>query len=359
MKNNSGGIILGDPLDIDIKQGISLLYHGRLNTNSLTLDTLDMTIDDVSANPKTKALSEGRASGLSTVHRGSEFLMKKGMSVMPVNVITNVWTPFGISSADSIRYNTGSHVDVDGLSLMAGTSHSTSNGAGELTLGGFIEAGWGNYDTYNDFNRSAAVHGNGDTNYYGLGLLARQDFSNGLYTEASARVGRIKTDFDSQDLRDGSGKSASFDSSSTYYSSHLGLGYLWQANAQSSLDVFAKYLWTRQSSDSVEVLGDPINFEASNSHRLRTGLRWNHAVNDRISPYIGAAYEYEFDGKSKASTHGYAIDAPSLKGSTGIFELGLNMQPTENKALSVNLGVNGYVGKREGVSGQVQVQYKF
>ncbi|MGL4667252.1 MAG: autotransporter domain-containing protein [Saezia sp.] len=377
IQNNSGftdGLASTESFvgDTVLKQGVTLTYGFEY---AKTDSTRDLVINSVQASQESKAFSEGRISGLAMLNRGSDFLVASGMSVLEcVNsgdqtesksqsgdclVAENTWTPFAISSADSTRYNTGSHVDVDGVSLMAGATHRQATQAGTLSLGGFIEAGWGSYDSYNNFNRSASVHGSGNTNYYGAGVLVRHDYSNGLYGEGSARMGRVTTDFESNDVRDATGKIASYDSSSDYYSAHLGLGYLWQANAKTRLDLFSKYLWTRQSGDHVNVLGDPIKFETSNSHRLRAGLHMDYTLNAQVSPYLGAAYEYEFDGKSNASTHGYAIDAPSLKGSTGIVELGLNMRPTQNKALSVNIGVNGYVGKREGVSAQAKIQYRF
>ncbi|MDR2861427.1 MAG: hypothetical protein LBV07_02610, partial [Syntrophobacterales bacterium] len=60
-----------------------------------------------------------------------------------------------------------------------------------------------------------------------------------------------------------------------------------------------------------------------------------------------------------ATTYGYAIDAPSLRGGTGIGELGLTLKPSKDLPLSFDLGVQGYVGKREGVTGSLQTRYEF
>ena len=40
-------------------------------------------------------------------------------------------------------------------------------------------------------------------------------------------------------------------------------------------------------------------------------------------------------------------------------ELGLMMKPTEGLPLSINLGVQGYVGQKQGVSGSCLVKYEF
>jgi hypothetical protein len=94
-----------------------------------------------------------------------------------------------------------------------------------------------------------------------------------------------------------------------------------------------------------------MTFEAVNSHRLRGGTRLAYAVSEQVSPYVGAAYEYEFDGKAGASVYGLpVVDAPSVKGGTGIAELGLNLKPNPDSPVPLDLGVQGYTGKREGVS---------
>ena len=74
---------------------------------------------------------------------------------------------------------------------------------------------------------------------------------------------------------------------------------------------------------------------------------------------IGAAYEHEFDGRARATSYGYSLDAPSLKGGTGIGELGLTLKPSKTLPLSFDLGVQGYAGKREGVTGSLQARWEF
>ncbi|MDR1083782.1 MAG: hypothetical protein LBP22_02740 [Deltaproteobacteria bacterium] len=57
--------------------------------------------------------------------------------------------------------------------------------------------------------------------------------------------------------------------------------------------------------------------------------------------------------------NGRPIGSPSLKGSSGIFELGLAVRPAPSKPWSIDLGVQGYAGKREGFSGSVSVRLEF
>ena len=194
--------------------------------------------------------------------------------------------------------------------------------------------------------------------------LGRLDFTGSEtgrpYAEGSLRAGGVNNDYQNNDLRDELGRRAEYSASSAYVGAHLGGGYVLNLGEAASLDLYGKYFWTRQGGDSVTLpTGDPVNFEAANSHRLRAGARLAFSASETISPYVGAAYEHELDGKAKASTYGYAIDAPSIRGGTGIGELGLNLRPAEGSPFSLDLGVQGYVGKREGVTGSLQFKFEF
>ncbi len=247
---------------------------------------------------------------------------------------------------------------------MTGLAYGMDASPGHLTLGAFFEYGNGSYDTHNSFSNAASVNGDGDTDYLGGGILGRMDFANTgpgrFYTEASARMGRIHNEYDSSDLTDGMGRKADFDSSSLYYGLHFGTGYLWNITEAAGLDLYAKYFWTRLEGDSVTLsTDDPVRFKDADSHRLRGGARFSYAVNEWVSPYVGAAYEHEFDGKARATTNGFSIDAPDIKGGTGIGEVGLTLKPSQALPLSFDLGLQGYVGKREGVTGSLQMKFEF
>jgi outer membrane autotransporter protein len=161
-------------------------------------------------------------------------------------------------------------------------------------------------------------------------------------------------------LRDSRGRTADYDSSSAYYGLHAGAGYLWNITDAAALDLYGKYFWTRQEGDTVRLsTGEHLKFDDVDSQRLRLGGRFACAVNEYVSPYIGAAWEHEFDGKARANTNGQAIDAPSLRGDTGIGELGLTLKPSPSLPLYFDLGVQGYTGRREGATGSLQVKFEF
>jgi outer membrane autotransporter protein len=109
------------------------------------------------------------------------------------------------------------------------------------------------------------------------------------------------------------------------------------------------------------MIADPVKFAAVDSQRVRLGAKVRGALDadKTLSAYAGLAYEHEFDGEAKARIHGYKIDAPKLKGDSGIVELGLTLNPTKAQQLTLDLGVQGYAGRREGVTGSFKVNYKF
>jgi outer membrane autotransporter protein len=327
------------------------------------------TVTKAGLNEQTKSLSEGFISGLGLVTQGADMIAGQGMDSAVRAARAGLsggygLATFGTISGGSVRYNTGSHVDMHSVSLLAGLSKGFDLTPGHLTLGAFFEYGNGSYDTHNSFSNAASVKGDGDMYYIGGGILGRMDFVNTgpghFYAEASGRAGGVHNEYDSSDLRDAFGRKASYDSSSAYYGLHLGAGYVWNITDKASLDLYGKYFWTRQEGDSVRLsTGDPVSFKNVDSQRLRFGSRFAYTVNEYISPYVGAAYEHEFDGKARAATYGYSIDAPKLRGDTGVGELGFTLMPSASLPLSFDLGVQGYVGKREGVTGSLQIKYEF
>ncbi len=350
-------------------QGIARIYDFDLTTDANNLYATVVPLADGSAytvDPGVKSLSEGHLAGLVFVNQGSDLIIGQGMYSALRATQQGGLSAFGTGSGDWSRYNTGSHVDVSGFSMLTGLAWRqplNEGKSGSLLAGAFFEGGWGNYNSYNSYSGFASVHGDGDTNYYGGGILGRYDAPmtgpGNIYVDASFRAGRVNTNFSSSDLRDFSGRNASYDSGSAYYGAHAGLGYLWNINEQASLDFSTKYIWTHQNSDSVTVVDDPVRFNAADSQRWRTGARFSYIVNDYITPYVGAYYDHEFDGKARGTINDDSIKAPKLTGGTGVGELGLTITPVKGGGLSFDLGVQGYTGVREGVTGTAQLKYEF
>jgi len=171
--------------------------------------------------------------------------------------------------------------------------------------------------------------------------------------EASGRGGAVRTDYSSADLRDYMGNWSEYDFTTPYYGAHAGLGWERSLGERWGLETYAKWMWTHQEGTVADVLGDAVEFDPVNSHRARAGLRLLMSPNDAFSLRAGAAYEYEFDGSVRARVHGVEFGVPDLTGGTGLFEAGLRFGLSEK--VNVDLGGQGFVGKREGGAGMVRV----
>ena len=334
------------------------------DTTSIYLDLLPSengTIDGA------KGISEGYLSGLMLTLQGADLVATRGMqaAMAATKEVEDVtFTPWATVSGSSVRYNTGAHADLNSFNMLTGIALGKGFDAGRVTVGAFFEYGTGSYKTSNSFDGHGSYDGKGDSYYLGWGLLARMDFADTgpghFYVEGSGRMGGLYNNYSNGDLRDGFGREAEYDSYAPYYSFHAGLGYIWDINEQTSLEFYGKYLWTRECGDSVTLsTGEEVDFEDIDSSRLRFGTRLDYRVNEYITPYIGVAWEHEFDGESSATTNNLPILEPDLRGDTGIGEIGLTITPSENIPLTVDLGLTGYVGTREGISGSLLVKWTF
>ncbi|MEX3726746.1 autotransporter-associated beta strand repeat-containing protein [Bilophila wadsworthia] len=364
LQRGNGIVQIGSTVAHDITADVNL------DPTTRRLNAVTAQVSPGRATDQSKALSEGFLGGLALNLQGADLVAGRGMdSAVRASSGTDDaerhgFAGFGALSGGSLRYNTGSHLDMNSLSLLTGLAWGIDLAPGRLTLGAFFEYGNGSYDTHNSFTNAASVDGDGNAYYLGGGILARMDFVNigpgRFYAEASGRAGKTHNEYDSSDLRDAAGRKADYDSSSPYYGLHFGTGYVWNINDAATLDLYGKYFWTRQQGDSVGLsTGEHLSFDDINSSRLRFGGRFAYILNEHVAPYIGAAWEHEFDGKARARTNGFDIDAPNLRGNTGIGELGLSLTPSADLPLTVDLGVQGYTGKREGVTGSLMVKWEF
>ena len=334
-------------------------------------------------NPQTKAFSEGRAASLGFLNQGADLIANAGIRAARSSVAeggNNPWQmnlmPFFVIDGSSNRYKTGSHADVDGFNMAVGLATGFELADKHpVTLGAFFEYGRGTYDTSNSFANYASVHGDGDTHYTGGGVLGRIDFAgtglglvnkldagqaDGLYAEASFRAGHLDTDFDTDDLLGEFGEGSDYDSGADYYGLHGGVGYVMNFDERNSVDVYGRYFWTKIDSETVDVGRDRLHFDEADSSRLRIGTRYTMIYNQQLKPYVGIAYDHEFDGEVAARAYGLKLDKPSLEGDTGIFEAGISMKPVSTiDALSVDVSGQGFIGRREGGGGGLKIKYQF
>ena len=304
-----------------------------------------------------KALAESRAAGVALLNQSSDLLIDQGFGAVKFNgegVVKDTYG-FATTGGSSIRYNTGSFVKANGFSLIAGLAQKTTVDNGVWHLGAFFENGHSNYSTHND-GVDGAVRGDGDATYNGGGILARFDSAGGMYGEASMRAGSIKNKFGGFAYNGGTGR---FVVRSSYFGAFLCVGQQRQLSKNTSLDIYGKYFYTHQQGSDFEVLGEQVTTAAVKSSRMQLGGRLTKQVTAEVSYYGGVAWEYEFDGAADMAVAGADLAAPSLKGSSGIVEMGIRLKPSKTGKITLDLGAQGHFGKRRGFSGGLQINYSF
>ena len=362
--------------------GISLRYKFNLltreaqneaNANTTNADHLKnelvAEVTDVSINDQTKSLVETRAATTAMINGGADLLTENGFRAAEEAITAqsahanaaagaaaslaagNAFQMWASQGGSSTRLNSGSYVDAKGWNLNLGFAKKKTAGRNTITYGPMIEYGRGSYDSYLD----DGTHGDGSMSYFGAGVMAKSKSESGAYVEGSLRVGRVKSDYSGNI----DNKGITYESSSTYYGIHLGVGQEKELKGGNTLDTYAKYFYSHQASDTVKMsTGETYEFDAVDSHRIRIGARYTKKLSGGSAFYTGLAYEYEFGSEAGATFDGYSTPSPSLKGSTGLLELGYRFAPKDER---VSYGVNlmGMTGKRRGISGGIQINWAF
>ena len=350
-------------------QGVSRRYEYEIKQEAT--GELTATVTKAGFAEQAKSLVETRAGLANFVNQGADYLVQDGLAAAEMSVSASdadkggkhaqrqgassygaayqLWAGAG---ANSMRAESGSYVDSKGWNLGVGWAREDVQKDGAKVLfSPFVEYGRGTYDSYLD----DGTHGSGKVSYIGAGILGKLTQKDGLWLEGSLRAGRSKSDY-SANL---SGTAASYDGSNTYYGAHLGAGKTFAIKEDSSIDAYARYFWSHQNSMTATLnTGDLYEFGSVNSQRLRLGLRYSLKDKTTGEFYAGLAWEHEFAGKAGATYQGDAAPSPSLKGSSTMLELGYRFMP-ENSRVSYDLHLNGWQGKRKGITGGASVKWAF
>ncbi|RUT48865.1 autotransporter outer membrane beta-barrel domain-containing protein [Campylobacter fetus] len=307
-------------------------------------------------NPGMKSFLESGVASIVSTNQAGDLASNEGIKNMVSQASSS--NSFAALSNGRFRYKTGSHVDINGFSLIVGISKKTES----FTYGIFMEAGNANYNSYNDFATNSipntnSIKGSGDTNYFGIGVLLNTKLANNFYLDGSLRGGKVKSNYVSNDFNG----LASFDMGRNYFGGHIGLGRIFNINDINIIDLYSKILYSEQGSKTVHIRDEGFEFDTAKSIRLNLGARYNYELNDSTSLYGGAAYEREFDGKQKTYSivANANIDAPGASGDSAMFEIGANITPTNYKEFNANFNLQLFTGVKSGISGGLKAQYKF
>ena len=354
MENTTGSghnITVGSGVTAEGRDGVSRKYEFAIHQDPNDAHKLVATVTKVGFAEQAKSLVETRAGASAFLNDGADFLAGAGMNAAQKEARAAAMTgsaPYGIwagMGAGSLRHKTGSYVDMKGWNLGVGWARENAVKEGTLTFGPFIEYGRGSYDSYLD----DGTHGSGKTSFLGAGMMAKIE-TDSHWVDGSLRVGRTKSDYTGL---------ANYDTTSTYYGMQVGAGKDFHVSENDTVGVYVRYAYAHTAGTSAHLSsGETFDFDAVNSHRLRLGTRYTHGMTALSQFYAGLAWEYEFDGDARATSQGDSAPSPSLKGGSALLELGYRFAP-QGSRLSYDLNLNGWQGKRQGITGGLSVKWAF
>ena len=332
-------------------QGVSLHYDFSITRSAP--GELTATVTKAALGEQTKSFVETRAGMSDFINHGADSLASGSMNAAQKEAAkSGGYALWAATDKSNMKAKTGSYIDTNGWSLGLGWARTQRAKAGAWTFGPFVEYGHGSYGSYlND-----GTHGSGKISYIGGGLMAKYAQRSGLWVEGSVHGGRAKSDYTGSIYK---GTVSSYDGSSSYYASHLGLGKELRIRRGDQLDAYLRYFYSHQAGMNATLSsGEDYTFDSVNSHRLRLGLRYTHRDSPASHVYAGLAFEYEFDGEARASFQGYSTPSPSLKGASGMLEIGYRFA-LKGAKVSYDFNMTGWQGRREGVSGSANVKWMF
>ena len=347
-----GSVSIGDNVTAEGTDGVTRNYTFGIARNAD--GKLVATVTKAGMNEQAKSLVETRAGASAFLNDGADFLAGAGMSAAQKEAAAAAMTSGGVyglwagMGAGSLRHKTGSYVDMKGWNLGVGWARENAVKAGTLTFGPFIEYGRGSYDSYLD----DGTHGSGKTSYVGVGMMAKLETKANSWIDGALRVGRTKSDY--------TGLDTSYDTTSTYYAMHVGVGKDFRVREGDTVSAYVRYSYAHTAGASAHLSsGETCDFDAVNSHRLRIGTRYTHGETALSQFYAGLAWEYEFGGDARATYDGDGAPSPSLRGGSGLLELGYRFAPKADSRISYDLNLSGWQGKRQGVTGGISVKWAF
>ena len=352
-ENNTDLGLTEDNVTDTFTAGVAL--EGTGTTSVDNKGNVSFTVNNLKASSQAVSAAQTRAASAAFVNQGTD-LISDSLDTISRDDNYGVKT-FAAVHGNRSKYDVADDIKINGWSTIVGVGNADKfdNGS-ELSWGVFYENGSGNYRTYNSFNNEF-FRGDGSMVYNGGGIAARYENKNGVYTEGSLRAGMLKNELDNA-MRNVNG-SYGYETESSYYGAHIGVGKIISLSNSSDLDIYGKFFHTYTEGDSVTIAGDKFDFDSITSDRLRVGACITSNKENKFSTYYGLAYEYEFNGDADMTVQGLRADTQSLQGSSVMAEVGFNYQPTPTSPWSFDLNMRGYTGERQGGSFNVQATYTF
>ena len=346
----------GMTAEVDMLRGVTATYTG-----TVAVDGNNLVLIIGGGTPRVeentlKSMTETRTNTAAMVNSAADFMattaMQQAKTAAKAAAAAGKYeaAPFVALGGSHLRYNTGSHVDADGFNGALGVAKTVSP---SVTLGVAGEYGCGDYKSY-----VGGVRGKGDSKLYGGAILADWQGKRGWHAEGAVRLGRTHTDYSAMNPLG----YTNYSDKASYQSALIGGGKEFKVSPKSNdtVDVYARYMYGHTNGSNAKASsGESLHFSGVNSHRTLVGARYNYELTDHATLYAGAAWMHEFKGDARAVIGGFTSPSPSLKGNSGMVELGTTFAPFASDRVLLNLNVQGWTGVQRGISGGAGCTVKF
>ncbi|WP_410105585.1 autotransporter outer membrane beta-barrel domain-containing protein [Sutterella wadsworthensis] len=335
-------------------------YDLKMKSENMLVATIKAkrpSVDKV--NDQTNALMQSSIASAATMYAADELLID---STMKSRNGVRQTGPFAAARVGKYDLDVRGDLETNVISGLLGYAVNLQGSE----IGAFVEMGHGTYDTKTTVTSPVGeTKGDGKHNYVGFGVYGNYATPiDWLHVTGYVKGGWLRNEFSAPIA----GVSVDFDRTSNYWGAHLGMYGEFQAAGKIKNRTFLNYFYDGRESESYtasgssDVAGADFHFNSLNSHRAQLGSVFEYAYTSALRPYAALTYEYAFkaDAKGRASDQfgDLGLNGTDLEGSTGIVSLGWTYQ-NEAKRFEFDLGVNGYTGKRQGVSAQLQAAWKF
>mgnify|MGYP003044434249 FL=1 len=306
-------------------------------------------------NEQTDALIQSSLTAASTLFAADELLID---STIKSRQGVRQTGPFAAAKVGKYDLDVSGSADSTVISGLLGYAFNVQ----DSEVGGFMEMGHGTYDTKTADVGSlfGVATGDGKHNYVGFGVYGNYATPvDWLHVTGYVKGGWLRSEF-AVDL---GGVDEDFDRTSNYWGAHLGVYGEFAVADKFKNRTFINYFYDGREGENYRSKGGvEYHLDALNLHRAQVGSVFEYAYTSTLRPYVALTYEYAFkaDAKGKFTDQdgSMALNAADLEGSTGIASMGWTYQ-NEAKSFEFDVGLNGYVGKRQGVSAQAQAAWKF
>jgi hypothetical protein len=314
--------------------------------------------------PDLHIIPEGHAAALAYIAHIGTWLPDHSYQQADFAIKTeDAWQVYYGVDGSYFELDTGAELQLQGATMLLGIAKKNTHDGGSKTLFGLYLEG-GRIEYYIDGNfvttNNVSVTADGVIQSLGVGVLVRHTFKNNFRIEGSFRGGNLENKFRTDNFYLTTGDLVHYDYKVPYLSAHLGAAYLREINDVSRIDFSLRYFWNHIRNKSVDIGGGyMVDFHATNSSKLRGGLRYTKDVDPKYSWYTGAYADYEFAVKSRVTSPGVDYRVPDLQGFTAIVEVGGIGRFKNHDNVSIEFGVQGYLGKFRGLSGGFRIGYEF